>query len=82
MTLLHGDGATVVDGKVGNLPWLEYQILVVETNAYRNELLNNTTLLTVPMLWLVERDIPFEEMQKRGWHPSENRFVLEKWIPH
>jgi hypothetical protein len=57
-------------------------ILWVLNHAYRNELLNNTVLYTIPMLWLVQRSIPFEEMQKRGWHPSENRFVLEKWVPH
>ena len=61
---------------------LEANTLWVENHAYRTELLNDTTLLVVPMLWLVERGIPFAHMQERGWHPSENRFVLEKWIPY
>jgi hypothetical protein len=60
---------------------LEANTLWIETHAYRNNLLNGNTELVVPMLWLVERGVPFEHMQKRGWQPSLNRFTLEKVIP-
>jgi len=60
---------------------LEYKVMMLENAAYRERLLDNSVVCTIPGVAIIESGIDVDVLYKRGWKLSEVRYALEKRIP-
>lgn len=58
----------------------DIRLIKVEIGAYREQLLDGSVLLTIPMKAMIEAGVTYEELHPRGWRASETRLAVEKRI--